>query len=208
MNSNSKKISAFSLLKVLVFISLLFSPLFVPVSSAFAHKVYLFAWIDGDTVYTDSYFSSKKKVHNGTIRVLDKGNELLQGKTNEKGEFSFKIPDNIGNKALKLILESSMGHRAEYLLTGEDISGYQDDSEQSTDNTVFEKASSLNVNADMTVIKEMMEEVVDARLKPVTRALAKIQEEKGPGITEIVGGIGYIIGIMGIALYFRSRRKQ
>ena len=53
-----------------------------------------------------------------------------------------------------------------------------------------------------------MEEVLNSRLKPVTRTLTRIQEEKRPGFTEVVGGIGYIIGIMGIALYFRSKKPK
>jgi len=32
--------------------------------------------------------------------------------------------------------------------------------------------------------------------------------ECGPGITEIMGGIGYIIGLVGIALYFSNRKRN
>jgi nickel transport protein len=32
--------------------------------------------------------------------------------------------------------------------------------------------------------------------------------KQGPTVTEIFGGIGYIIGLMGIAAYFKNRRKN
>ena len=37
--------------------------------------------------------------------------------------------------------------------------------------------------------------------------LVKLQESSGkPGFTEIIGGIGYIIGILGIVAYFKARK--
>jgi nickel transport protein len=33
-------------------------------------------------------------------------------------------------------------------------------------------------------------------------------EQKGPTMNEIVGGIGYIFGLMGVAIYFSSRKKK
>jgi nickel transport protein len=32
--------------------------------------------------------------------------------------------------------------------------------------------------------------------------------DRGPGLTEIMGGIGYIIGLVGLALYFSNRRRK
>ena len=58
-----------------------------------AHRVNLFAWVEGDTVYVESKFSGGKKVKAGKIIVSDpQGTELLKGTTNENGEFSFKVP--------------------------------------------------------------------------------------------------------------------
>ena len=66
---------------------------FLVVSTAIAHKVMIFAWVEGDTIYTESKFSGGKKVRKGDVMVYDlHGNRLLQGKTNEQGEFFFKIP--------------------------------------------------------------------------------------------------------------------
>ena len=51
-------------------------------SLAFTHKVNIFAYVEGDTVYTESYFSDGKKVEGGVVEVYDsEGNKLgLYGK--------------------------------------------------------------------------------------------------------------------------------
>jgi len=56
-------------------------------------------------------------------------------------------------------------------------------------------------------IETIVEAVVDKELKPTERMLFKLQESnRRPGITEIIGGIGYIIGIFGIIAYFKAKR--
>ena len=41
------------------------------------------------------------------------------------------------------------------------------------------------------------------------RILVKLQEQsEKPGLTEIIGGIGYIIGIMGIIGYLKGRAAR
>ena len=46
---------------------------------------------------------------------------------------------------------------------------------------------------------------LDAKLAPIKRA---VLEKSGPGLVEILGGIGWIFGLAGTAAYFRSRRRD
>lgn len=88
-------------------------------AAADAHRVNLFAWIEGDTVYVESKFSSGRRVNAGKITVFDSGgNELLSGMTNENGEFSFKVPKK---SDLKIVLSAGEGHRAEWTITASEI---------------------------------------------------------------------------------------
>jgi len=46
-------------------------------------------------------------------------------------------------------------------------------------------------------------------LQPVMSRLAAIQENTGKtGVAEVMGGIGYILGIMGIIMYLKSRKNS
>jgi hypothetical protein len=79
-----------------------------------AHRVNLFAWVEGNTVYVESKFSGGKTVKAGKIIVTDpQGTELVKGTTNEKGEFSFTIPKKT---ELKIVLLAGAGHRAEWTI--------------------------------------------------------------------------------------------
>ena len=174
--------------------------------SVHGHKIYLFAWIEGAKIFTQSYFRGKKRVSGGLIRVFNpSGKVLLEGKTDEKGEFSFKIPQKTD---LRIVLDDTMGHRAEYLIKGEEIHGIEKSSEPVSKETDSNAPSSNVVQTDMKQIKMLMEKLLDSRLKPISRTLAKIQEERGPGLTEIIGGIGYIFGIMGLILYLKRKKER
>ena len=72
------------------FLCLLVAALWLAFSNvpALAHKVMIFAWVDGDTVYTQGKLGDGRKAKNCTILVYDKeGNQLLEGKTDQKGSF-------------------------------------------------------------------------------------------------------------------------
>ena len=174
-------------------------------TSVFAHKAYLFAWLDGDTVYTESYFGGKKKVRGGLVRVFGpSGKELLHGKTDEKGEFSFKIPQKTD---LRIVLDATMGHKTEYILRTDDRTEIAGPSEPADEKKELHESLTSPDKVDIEQIRVVVEKTVDDRLRPIRRALAKIQEQKGPGFIEVIGGIGYIFGCMGLILYFRDRKK-
>ena len=83
-------------------------------SSAWGHKVHVFAWVEEGTVHTESYFSDGNKVVNAQIQVFDNYEKLvMSGKTDKKGIFSFKLPTCT---ALRIILNASEGHTTEFNL--------------------------------------------------------------------------------------------
>ena len=53
----------------------------------------------------------------------------------------------------------------------------------------------------------MIESVLDRKLQPITRMLADIRQE-GPDVRDIFAGIGYILGLVGIAVYVQNRKKK
>ena len=56
---------------------------------AWAHKVNLFAYVEGETVYTESYFPDGKKVKKEKKEVLEaNGTKILEGKTDAQGSFN------------------------------------------------------------------------------------------------------------------------
>ncbi|MBW1829023.1 MAG: hypothetical protein JRI74_06350 [Deltaproteobacteria bacterium] len=186
------------------FLVMTFSIILTFYSPALAHKVYIYAWFDGDTIHTESYFGSKK-VKEGLIQVFDlSGKMLLEGRTNEKGEFAFKPPQKTD---LCIVIEAGMGHKSECILNAEEVETAPD-VEPGTARTDEAKSEALSrKGTDAEQIRSVVEQVLDARLKPIQRELARIRKDERPGFTEVMGGIGYILGLMGLIMYFKSRKK-
>ena len=193
------------------------------VSLANAHKVSVYAYAENGTVYSESYFVDGTKAKNSTIEVFDEkdGTKLTEGKTDEEGKFSFKIPKVT---SLKLVLHASMGHQADFILAEEEVREAMGAKQPSKSQPVKEPSKSGSSTSmkipkkesaekselkgiSESKIEAIVESVVDRKLKPMERMLVKIQENSGkPGFSEIVCGIGYIIGIMGIIAYFKAKR--
>ncbi len=175
--------------------------------SIFAHKVNVFAYIEGGKIYTESYFNDGKKCIDSKIEVFDnRGNKLLEGLTDGEGEFSFEVPSEDGD--LKIVLTASMGHRAEYSISADEIRGstglIKEENEEPV-SIVSPETSSV----DLKEIQSIIEDTLDEKLKPIMREMIEIKKSQEDKIspTEIIGGIGYIIGIFGIIAYFLSRKR-
>jgi len=169
---------------------------------ALAHKVMIFAWVEGDTVFTESKFSGGKKVLHAPVIIFDKdGKKLLEGKTDNKGEFSFKIPKL---SDLRIVLNAAMGHKAEWTVP---------ESELREAGAIVEKKSApvpsgpIAVGLSKEEVQKIVEDSLDKKLRPIVRMMTESKNTK-PSLTEIIGGIGYIFGLMGIALYFKNRSKK
>jgi nickel transport protein len=189
------------------------------VSNVDAHKVNIYAYAENGMVHSESYFVDGTKCKNSVLEVFDERDKtkLLEGKTDEEGKFSFKIPKVT---SMTLVLHASMGHQAEFTL-GEDevreamgIKSRKSEVQSQRPNPPlppFTKGGHGGITPELrtpnTEIEAIIERVLDKKLQPVVRMLVKLQESSGkPGFTEIVGGIGYIIGILGIIAYFKAKR--
>lgn len=185
---------------------------------AIAHKAVIFAYVEGDIIHTESKFSGGRKVVNSLVAVYNqKGDKLLEGKTDEHGEFSFRIPEIT---ELKIVLNAGMGHRAEWIVPVEDllenvvepsedtlltknVEGREQNDKTGSESTRHVKDA---VRITMPELQEVIENALDKKMRPIMKMLAESRQE-GPTIQDIFGGIGYIFGLMGIAAYFHYRKK-
>lgn len=55
-------------------------------------------------------------------------------------------------------------------------------------------------------IDKALEKALDRKLAPIMRTLAEMQEQK-VRMTDVLGGLGYIFGLVGVAAYFKRPRK-
>jgi nickel transport protein len=185
-----------------------------------AHRVNVFAWVEGDTVFVESKFPGGRKVNEGKIVVVDpEGNELLSGVTNEQGEFAFKVPKHTD---LKIILSAGEGHQAEWTIPATEIAPTPTDTakESSPTNSASSETPKMKLAASppaepgLTIppvslkdLETLIESILDKKLKPITKMLVDAQD-RGPSVKDILGGLGYILGLVGMAAYVHSRKKK
>lgn len=161
------------------------------VQPCLAHRVKTFAYLSSDgSVHTETYFTDGTKVKDARVLVYDgqKGELILEGKTDENGRFVFK-PPYIAK--LNIVVEAEMGHKSQATL---DLS----------ETKPAEVKEEVKTPEGVDISK-----VIEEKLKPIEETLMRLEERLSrPSISEIFGGIGYIFGIFGVWAMLLSRRKK
>lgn len=81
---------------------------------AWAHKVNIFAYVEGGKIYTESFFPDGQAVEGGAVEILDgQGRKVAEGITDKEGKCALPIPVK---DDLTVVINASMGHRNTYKL--------------------------------------------------------------------------------------------
>jgi len=189
-------------------------------SRALAHNVTVFAWVEGDTVHVESKYSGGRRPMAAPVEVYDnRGSLLLQGATDDNGEFTFKVPTKT---EMKVVVLAGMGHRGEWTIPLSDLPGAEpappvapagpEPAATGTDqskNGLFaangNPAAAAGVTADQ--VQNAVERALDTKLQPLMKLLVETRRS-GPSVTDILGGIGYIFGLIGVAAYVSAKRRK
>ncbi len=201
-------------LLVLLLLAILSTP-------ALAHRVLVFAYSEGDTIHTESKFVPNDPVRQGKILVLDAqtGQELLAGQTDKKGKFSFKIPAQAaaGKMDLRIVTEAAMGHRGEWLLTAASyLPGVKTASAPApavatpapaATSAPAAAPAAKTGNAGQQALEAALNQALERQLAPINEKLTELTLHR-TSLTDIVGGLGYILGFFGLWAYFMSKRQK
>lgn len=166
---------------------------------AHAHKVHVFAWVSGDTVTVESGLSGNKPLVKSkvTVKEMQTSQIILQGTGDKDGIFTFIIPQEIKRKAPDLLITVSggEGHQSEWLLPATEYV-----SERSIPTVLPQKHM-----ASSTELEIMLQELLEKELAPIRRSLTKAEDKK-PGFRDIIGGIGYLIGLAGLVAWLKNKK--
>jgi len=187
--------------------------LLIPVSDIYAHKVQMFAYAEGENVIVEGYFADGKKAMKSEVVVYNpSGTELLRGRTDDSGKFNFKAPEKTD---LRIVVDAGMGHKTEYTLPAGELHIEGGNKTAGAVTAKKEKIKEDKVSASQTsrlddaqlqaIVEKAVEKSVGEAIKPLVRSFTEMQQKNS--LTTIIGGIGYIMGLMGIVLYFKSRRR-
>ena len=195
-----------------------------------AHRVNVFAWVEGSTIYTTAKFSGGKVARASRVEVFDSQKQLLlKGKTDDQGNFSFPVPKV---DDLKIVVYAGTGHLGNWQVRKSELTtvGKPVGSAAAAPTSVPETAtaaaaaarpsptsnpgtisnSTANLNVSPAEIEKIVQKVVNKslteRLHPLLQMLAEIRNPD-PGLKDVLGGLGYILGLVGIIAYIKSRKQ-
>ena len=203
--------------------------------AAHAHRVNIFAWTEGDQVVAECGFNGGNKVKQGQVVVYDAatGAKLQEGRTNDQGVYRFPVPAEGKTHGLRIVVKAGEGHQNEWMMDAAELAAIQTPTipasapeAKDTAAPAAEKTSPVThavsaatpgakgaaapapsaVGVSSGELQTIVNAALDAKLGPIRRELAEMRVSR-PGFSEIFGGIGWLVGLAGIALYFKGRRR-
>ena len=192
--------------------------------AAWAHKVNVFAWFDGREIVGEAYFSGGRRAQGARVELRDqKGKVVSTTKTGKDGRFHLPAPPP-GHYRLRL--DAGLGHLAQAPVDVEPVGadsggrgspGTSGGSAPPADHGgVSGQGLSSPSHAALPaggmgrcVTPPQLESALDRRLIPVEEELRRLAEaQERISLHDVVSGLGYIFGLMGLALYLAARRRR
>lgn len=173
-------------------------------SAAHAHKVNLFAYAEGNNVVVEGFFTDGKVADKAQIQVFSpSGDRLVQGVADDEGVFVFEAPEVTD---LRISLYAGMGHRAEFTLPADEIRSAVSMAGESANAGPAKQSGGAAVAADSAAIEAMVRQAVSEATLPLVRNLSELNDRRTA--SDIIGGVGFIVGIVGVFFYLRARSLQ
>jgi nickel transport protein len=190
-------------LRLALFVSVLLCSL--PLS---AHKLKVFAAAEGDTIRGQAYFVGGAGASGAQVRVTDAaGNELARLTPDTEGRFEYRIERPMD---YEVVADTLDGHQASWFLKTEEflpgLSGLVNkptsDASQGSG-----QSDSLPVQGETErVAKAQCEQAVARQTRSMREALLACEAQLR--LRDILGGLGYIVGLAGLGLWWDSRRRR
>ena len=199
-------------------------------TSALAHRVNIFAWTEGNEVVAECGFNGGNKVKQGQVVVFDAatGAKLAEGRTDDMGVYRFPISAEGKAHGVRIVIKAGEGHQNEWTVDAAELATIQPGSAATSAPSAAPAAPAVvpaaastsqpqaapkadkspaqqTANISAAEMQNIVNTALDAKLGPIRKELAEMRVAR-PGFSEIFGGIGWLVGLAGIALYFKGRR--
>jgi nickel transport protein len=177
-------------------------------SPALAHKVIASGYAAGDAIEGEIGFSNGDVVAQTTVTITDpNGTPLGEVKTDSDGFFRF-----VPSQAVPHIFRSDLGsgHVAEFRMEVSELPHSVQTLATATPAGALQPPSPVAPLTGLTGVeaaelRDMIALAVRDEIRPLRRELIANREQAS--IQSILGGLGTILGLVGVAFYMMARRK-
>ena len=177
--------------------------------AAQAHKLKVFATGEGKAIAGYVYFPGGGRAKGVTVVALGPaGQKLGEATTNDQGEFTIEARFRCDHT---LVAQTADGHKASYLVEAAELAGDLPalGAASPATATPSEPAPAeppTLLPAGDAQIEALVERAVSKQVRPLREQLERYEEKVR--LRDVIGGIGYIVGLAGLAFYFLGSSRR
>ncbi len=170
-----------------------------------AHKLQVFAFADGARIEGSAYFAGGGAATGARISILDPaGKVLAEPVPDGEGNFSYQAQAPADHL---VVAETGEGHRAQWRVGAAELAAAFPGTAAPTGAPAPPgpaAAQAPTTAGTDEALLALIEQAVGRQIGPLRQELMAAQERAR--LRDILGGIGYILGVAGLAAWWRSRR--
>lgn len=180
--------------------------LLVAAGPASAHRLKVFASAIGSSIEGEAYFVGSGPAAGVDVTLRDKADKVLQsGKTGPDGKFALKAT---GTGDITVTVDAEDGHVARFTVAASELDTNLPAAVPTASAALAGDAkpvdASMPAAAAPAVSMADLEIAVARKVAPLAAQIDALQSALR--IQDIIGGIGYIVGIFGLVAFLKSRR--
>lgn len=167
---------------------------------AWAHKVIASTYVVGGSIEGEIGFSNGDMSADTLVTVTTPdGRSLGEATTDADGFFSYTPTEAVDH-----VFHANLGagHVAQVTVAAADLPGTLGGGPQAQEKTAAPAEPAANLTPG---VREMIAEAVREEVRPLRRELAAYREKND--LQSILGGLGYIVGLFGVAFYLLGRQR-
>lgn len=189
-----------------------------------AHKLHVYAEVEGTTIRGMAYFHGGTPAQEAKVEALGPdGRKLGETTTDAKGDFTLEAKHRCD---VRLVVNAGGGHGGEFTVGADELpkslpayggQGPPKEKIPSPEETPAAEtkpaagpasapAETAPAAADEARLQKLIAEAVGDQVRPLERKLAEYQQKTR--LSDVLGGIGYILGITGVLFYFLGARRK
>lgn len=193
-------------------------------ASAAAHKIHVFAWAEGTVVKGQVYAQGGEPIRQAKVTLLDPaGATLGQTTTDDEGEFTFQARSRCDHN---VVVDVGAGHGAEYTLPADELpealpargdsgsaKGPPEDEPDRGLSPLENKHVATAPEAQAPPATPSAESPTGEAIADLTRQVVALRKQldahqQRTRWQDVLGAVGYILGVMGLAFYFLGVRRK
>lgn len=186
------------------------------VGSAQAHRLNVFAYPQADQVCAEAKFANGTPARGAEVNFInDAGESILKAVTSDEGKVCIALPAGFKPASLTVVVDAGAGHQNRWKISREEFSAAEVSKEPLLLTYESKKTDSvISSDPKLYTQKDLDDAVLLAKEDQETKVIVPLRRElaqaQNPEISlrDIVGGLGWLIGLGGIFAWLSARRKK